>query len=249
MAGSSDLLISVENVSVSYTWRGGLLKRKEHWALKDVSFKIYRGETLGIIGRNGCGKSTLMRTLAGIISPDGGQINKNGDVTASLLALGTGFNPHISGEDNVILSGMLLGRTRREMLDRMESIFDFAELGQFRYEPVATYSSGMKARLGFSTAFVVNPDVLLIDEVFGVGDAVFKEKSMEAMENTVRSNHTIVIVSHQASLMERVCHRAVWIEKGRVAAVGPAPVVMWQYQNNQPWPEDMVMPEQLHLLP
>lgn len=248
MANSKQRLLQVDNAGVSYRWHAGGMRRKRHWALQEISMSLHRGETLGIVGRNGSGKSTLMRLLAGLIEPDSGQIHTLPGIHASLLALGTGFNPNLSAEDNAILGGMLLGQTRKEMYSRLDAIMEFAELGKFRYEPVSTYSSGMRGRLSFAVAFESNPDILLIDEVFGVGDAAFKEKSVDMMKNTIQSDRTIVIVSHQEKTISDLCDRAVWIDKGRIAASGPAPVVLWQYENNQYWPDDMTMPEQF-LLP
>ena len=142
---------------------------EKFWALKDVSFELYQGETLGILGRNGAGKSTLMRLMSGIIKPDQGELINHHNSTASLLSLQLGFMGYLSGRENAILSGMLMGLTRREIEAKMDAIIDFSELGEFIDQPISTYSSGMSARLGFSVAFQTDPDILLVDEVMGVG--------------------------------------------------------------------------------
>ena len=145
------------------------------WALKDVSFDLYPGESLGVVGRNGCGKSTLLKILAGITRPDKGSISGE-PLSATLLALQLGFLPYLTGRENAMLSGMMLGLTRSGIAERIEAIAEFAELGDFFDEPIAEYSAGMRARLGFAVAFQLDPDILLIDEVLGVGDAQFRER-------------------------------------------------------------------------
>jgi lipopolysaccharide transport system ATP-binding protein len=215
MAEHGELLMKLHGVGVSYKPRGGLLRRRGEafWALEDISLSLFRGESLGIIGRNGVGKSTLLRLLAGIIDPDRGRIESNG-CTAALLSLQVGFEPHLTGRDNAILSGMLLGLSRRRMLELMPAIIDFSELGSFIDEPTYSYSDGMRARLGFSVAMQMDPDVLLIDEVLGAGDADFREKSSEAMKERIKSEKTVVLVSHSAGTIRSLCDRAVWIENG-----------------------------------
>jgi len=207
-------LLRLENVGVSYRRRGGLNRRSLFWALEDVSFEIYRGETLGVIGRNGVGKSTLLRLLAGIIQPDLGTIRFDYPCHISLLSLQVGFIPQLTGRENAVLSGMLLGMRRKEIEERMGEIIAFAELEDFIDQPISTYSTGMRARLGFSVAFQADPDILLVDEVLGVGDAEFREKSAQAMRQKIRSNRTVVLVSHNQQTIRNLCDRALWIEKG-----------------------------------
>ena len=161
-------ILQLDNVGISYNRRSGFFGGDAFWALKDVSLSIYQGETLGIIGRNGAGKSTLLQLLAGIIKPNRGQFHTHIDYRASLLALQLGFIPYLSGRDNAVLSGMLMGMRRKEVEAKLQDIIDFAELGEFIDQPVITYSSGMSARLGFSVAYYADPDILLIDEVLGV---------------------------------------------------------------------------------
>ena len=223
-------LIQLRGVGVSYRraqrrlWPPG----RRFWALRDVSFDVHAGEALGVVGRNGVGKSTLLRVLGGILGPDRGTIRAPG-VRATLLSLQVGFARHLSGRENAILSGMLLGLTRRQILERMDAIIEFSELGDFIDQPIATYSSGMTARLGFSTAFQIDPDVLLIDEVLGVGDAAFVEKSSEVLREKIRSNKTVVLVSHSAAKLRELCDRAVWIHDGVSRAEGKTDEVIRAY--------------------
>jgi lipopolysaccharide transport system ATP-binding protein len=231
MEARSELLMQLHSVGVSYRPRGGLLRRrgKDFWALEDVSLSLYRGESLGVIGRNGVGKSTLLRLLAGIIDPDRGRVYRNG-CSATLLSLQVGFEPHLSGRDNAILSGMLLGVSRRRMLELMPAIIDFSELGSFIDEPTYTYSDGMRARLGFSVAMQMEPDVLLIDEVLGAGDADFREKSSAAMKERIKSDKTVVLVSHSEGTIRSLCDRAVWIENGCTQTEGLPGQVLENYE-------------------
>ncbi|MCF7983297.1 MAG: ABC transporter ATP-binding protein [Thiohalocapsa sp.] len=213
-------LISLDGVGVAF--RGGQLTlrpKPPFWVLKDVTFDLRQGETLGVIGRNAAGKSTLLRLLAGIIAHDRGNIINHGHSTA-LLSLQTGFVPHLSGRQNAILSGILLGLRRREVEARMDAIIEFSELGDFIDEPLSNYSSGMRSRLGFSVAYQVEPDILLIDETLSVGDEEFQAKSSRAMHERIRSDKTIVLVSHSAATITALCDRAVWIDNGISREVG-----------------------------
>jgi len=223
-------LVSLRNVSVSYWLNKSAIRRNSYWPLKDVSFDLYQGDSLGIVGRNGVGKSTLLRLLAGIMKPDYGSIKTVAGLRVSLLSLQLGFAGHLSGRENAILGGMFLGMTLREVRAKLDAIADFAELGEFFDRPISTYSSGMVARLGFATAFQVDPDVLLVDEVTGVGDAEFQRKSMAVMKERIRSHETtIVFVSHHAQTVKDLCNRAVWIEEGIVRAEGATEDVLALY--------------------
>jgi lipopolysaccharide transport system ATP-binding protein len=225
-------LISLRNVSVSYWLKAGAVFRKRHYPLKDVSFDLYQGESLGVIGKNGCGKSTLLRLLGGIMSPDSGQLTMHHKLRTSLLSLQIGFANHLPGRENAILGGMFLGMTHKEIESRMDAIIDFAEIGEFMDQPLCTYSSGMRARLGFAVAFQVNPDVLLVDEITGVGDIAFAEKSYRAMKDRLNSrDSTIVFVSHQASQIRAMCDRAIWIDDGMVRLAGEVDHVLTEYEN------------------
>jgi lipopolysaccharide transport system ATP-binding protein len=190
-------------------------------ALTDVSFQVAAGETVGIIGPNGSGKSTLLKLLAGILQPTSGSLSVRGRL-AALLELGAGFHPEISGRDNVELSGLLLGLTRREIAARFDEIVRFAEIEEFLDAPVKTYSSGMAVRLGFSIAAHCDPDVLLVDEVLAVGDEAFARRSLEKFSEFERAGKTIVLVSHDLALVAERCRRALWLDRGRLAADGPA---------------------------
>jgi lipopolysaccharide transport system ATP-binding protein len=234
-------ILSLQEVGISFWRRVSYLKRKRFWALNSISFDVYQGETLGIVGRNGAGKSTLLRVLAGIIAPDKGTLINQG-YRASLLSLQLGFIPHLSGRQNAILSGMLLGVSRRVIEARMDEIINFAELEKFIDQPVITYSAGMKARLGFSIAFQVDPDILLIDEVLGVGDGAFQAKSSQAMREKIRSNKTVVLVSHNLKTLRDLCDRAVWIEEGVSRAEGDVTTVLHTYHTHMKALKDNSVP-------
>lgn len=231
MSADDKLAISVRNLGVSYWIKRGALRHKRFWAIEDVSFDLYRGESLGVIGKNGAGKSTLLRVLAGVMSPDRGEIVNHG-VTCSLLSLSLGFLPYLTGRENVILGGMFQGLRKREIEARMDDIIAFSELGDFMDQPIRTYSSGMTARLAFSLAFQVRADVLLIDEVLGVGDQEFQQKSMTVMKERIRSKDTtIVFVSHNGHMIKELCGRCMWIEDRVVQIVDRTDRVLGVYGN------------------
>jgi lipopolysaccharide transport system ATP-binding protein len=223
-------ILSLQQVGLFYSRRQGFFRRSNYWALRDVSFDLHMGETLGIIGRNGVGKSSLLRVLAGIISPNTGEmiIHKPG-LRISLISLQAGFVQLLSGRENAILSGILLGATKKEIVSRLDDIETFSELNGFLDQPVNTYSTGMRARLGFSVAYYVNSDVILLDEVLGVGDAAFRKKSTVAMKNLIKSDKTVVLVSHSVPLIREVCDRLVWIENGKTQAQGKVDDILEAY--------------------
>jgi ABC-2 type transport system ATP-binding protein len=193
------------------------LKKKERkfTALSDIDLEIQQGEVIGIIGRNGSGKSTLLRVISGIYPPDVGTVHAAGDI--SLLAgLGTGFSAHQTGRENALLYGSILGHSEDEMLAKLDEIIEFSELGAFIEEPLRTYSAGMKARLGLAVASAINPNILLIDEVLGVGDPNFREKSKKKILDMVQGASTVVIVSHSFGLMTEICDRVILIHKGSI---------------------------------
>jgi lipopolysaccharide transport system ATP-binding protein len=226
-----EILISLKNVSMSYAVRAGMFKWSKYTPLNDISFDLHRGETVGIIGRNGVGKSTLLRLIAGILEPDSGKIINHG-ARISLLSLGAGFVPHLSGRQNAILSGMLLGLHRSEIAEKMEAIIEFSDLGQFIDQPLRNYSAGMRARLGFSVAIQVDPDVLLIDEVLGVGDEAFRKKSSTEMKRLIKSDKTVVLVSHSLPIVKELCDKVVWIENGFIKASGKTETVLELYSGH-----------------
>ena len=222
-------LISLKGVALAYVQRKGLMKKTLFWPLKEVSFDVYPGETLGIIGVNGAGKSSLLRLLAGIVSPDRGEVVVKKGSNISLLALQLGFIPYLTGRENAVLSGILFGLNRASIEEKLNDIIAFADLGDFIDQPVVSYSSGMKARLGFSVAFHAEPDIMLIDEVLGVGDEAFRKKSTHAMHQRIYSDKTVVIVSHNMLLLRKICHRVIWIHDGYVHALGKTPDVINAY--------------------
>ena len=223
----SDVLIELENVGVAFDKQrrvGG----ERFWALEDVSLTLRRGERLGVIGRNGAGKSTLLRVIAGILVPDRGRVRR-APVSCQLLSLTLGFVSHLSGRDNAILSGLMLGMRRRDIVERLPAIREFCELGDFFEQPIASYSSGMVMRLAFSVAIQIEPDVLLIDEVLAVGDAEFQEKSGEALRQRMGEGHTVVLVSHQERQISTLCDRVLWVEHGRSVLEGERDAVFEAY--------------------
>jgi len=198
-------------------------------ALKGVSFEVYEGETLGIIGRNGSGKSTILKIIARVFPPSSGTVEVNGRVSP-LIELGAGFHPDLSGRDNVILAGVLMGSTRREMEEKLERILAFAELEEFAYAPLRTYSSGMHARLGFSVATEIDPDILLVDEVLAVGDEAFQEKCLERMNNFRQQRKTMIFVSHAMDQVRSICDRVLLLNDGEVVTEGPPEPVIARYR-------------------
>jgi len=211
----------------------GLFRRSDEdserfWALRDVSFGVGKGETLGVIGRNGSGKTTLLRVIGGIYTPDEGKIEVHGRVS-TLLSTTAGFQPELSGRENVFLNGILMGFSKKEIAGLYDEIVDFAELGAFMNMPVKTYSAGMYARLGFAIAINVKEDILLVDEVLSVGDAKFSEKARNAMEQVLTEGRTIILVSHQMDTIRRFGTRVLWLDKGKVMAEGPTEEVIARY--------------------
>ncbi|MEO8348499.1 MAG: ABC transporter ATP-binding protein [Acidobacteriota bacterium] len=200
-------------------------------ALSDVSFQVAPGETVGIVGPNGSGKSTLLKLLAGIIQPTSGSVTVRGRL-AALLELGAGFHPEISGRENIQINGLLLGLSRREIASRFDQIVRFAELEEFLDAPVKTYSSGMAVRLGFSIAAHCDPDVLLVDEVLAVGDEAFARRSLEKFAEFQRAGKTLLLVSHDLALVAEHCRRAIWLDRGRVAADGPSSETVARYRES-----------------
>ena len=223
------LLIRAKDVSVIYKRKKSLFKKDQHCALKSVSLKLYAGESLGVIGRNGVGKTTLLRVLANIILPDQGTVENFGASTA-MLSLQAGFDPFASGRTNIMLSGLLLGYSEHQIQERMEDIIAFSELGDFIQHPLIGYSAGMRARLGFSVCYHMQPDVLLIDEALGVGDIEFRKKSAQAMREKIQSEQTVVLVSHDSRTIETLCDRAIWIEEGVTRMDGETKQVVEAYQ-------------------
>jgi lipopolysaccharide transport system ATP-binding protein len=223
-------IISLQDVAVRYKRSGNVFRRKSYFdALKSINLDIYPGETLGILGRNGAGKSTLLRIISGVIRPDRGTFINRG-ASVSLLVLLAGFDPNLSGRDNAILGGMLQGYSRREVEAQLDEILEYSELGDFFFEPVRTYSSGMLSRLGFSITTIISPDVLLVDEVLSVGDKHFREKAERTMVAKTQSQQTVVLVSHSHQQIARLCDRAVLIDEGISFASGEPDKMLSLYE-------------------
>ena len=192
---------------------------EERWVLNGISFDVKKGEAIGLIGHNGCGKSTLLKLMTKIIYPDKGSISINGRIS-SLIELGAGFHPDMSGRENIYTNASIFGLTRKEIDSKLDTIIEFSELEEFIDNPVRTYSSGMYTRLAFSVAIHVNAEVLLIDEILAVGDAGFQAKCFEKLREIKASGTTIVIVSHSLSQIEQICERSIWIDEGKIRLMG-----------------------------
>ena len=212
-------------------WVKGTLVYEKFWALTEVSFSVARGEVVGIVGRNGAGKSSLLKIVSRVLEPTRGTLRSEGR-TASILELGTGFDHELTGRENIFLNGMLLGRTRREIRERIDSIVDYSELGDFIESPIRSYSSGMLGRLGFSIASAWTPDLLILDEVFAAGDAAFMRKCEKTLADFRDAGVTILLVSHSAVVVLETCTRAIWLDHGRLVADGDALQVVTAYDQS-----------------
>lgn len=199
----------------------------EFWALRHVNLTVERGETLGVIGRNGSGKSTLLRVIAGVYPPDEGKVSVSGEVS-TLFSLGAGFQQELSGRDNIYMDGIMMGLTKKKIENIIENIIEFAELGDFIDMPVRTYSTGMRARLGFAIAMHIDKDIVLIDEIMGTGDAAFRQKADAEMSRII-GEKTVVIVSHAMSTIEKFASKTIWLDKGQIAAQGETGEVVKSY--------------------
>lgn len=194
-------------------------QQNQYEALRDISFEVHKGEQFGIIGHNGAGKSTTLQLIAGVLRPTSGRIVVRGRVSP-LLALGAGFHPDLTGRENIIFNGVLMGLTRREVMSRLEEIVEFSELGDFIDRSIRSYSNGMLARLGFSVVAHLDPEILLIDEVLGVGDIRFRQKCIKKMMEFKRNKVTMVLVTHSVNSVMQICERAMWIEDHKVRMIG-----------------------------
>lgn len=207
----------------------GRIRYEEFWALRDVSFEVKKGEVLGIVGHNGAGKSTLLKVISGILKPTNGSVQVNGTVVP-MLELGSGFDFDLTGRENVFLNGAILGYSEQFLKDKYEEIVAFSELGQFIDVPLRNYSSGMVMRLAFSIATVVNPDILIVDEILAVGDAEFQEKSKRRMLELMGGGTTVLFVSHSLEQIREMCDRVIWLEHGQVKMYGDTQEVCDAYQ-------------------
>ena len=233
--------ISVNNVKIKYRCinKISLLKallnpksfsKTEYFeAVKGVSFEVEKGKILGIVGKNGSGKSTLLRAIAGIFSPDEGEIDLHGH-TISLLSIGVGFQTLLSGRENIYLSGMLLGFSREQIDEKIDEIIEFSELGDFIERPVKTYSSGMHSKLAFSITAILETEIMLIDEVLSVGDAKFKKKSYAKMKSLIENkDRTVIIVSHSSETLQKLCDNILWLHDGEIKMLGTTEEVLQKY--------------------
>jgi ABC-type polysaccharide/polyol phosphate transport system ATPase subunit len=195
------------------------LKYEEFWALKDVSFQVEKGEVVGIIGRNGAGKSTLLKIISGILQPTAGKVTVKGNIVP-MLELGSGFDYDLTGQENIFLNGAILGYSKEFLTKKYDEIVEFSELGRFIDMPIRNYSSGMLMRLAFSVATVVNPEILIVDEILAVGDENFQKKSKERMTELMSGGTTVLFVSHSLGQIREMCNRVVWLEGGKVKMIG-----------------------------
>jgi len=207
----------------------GSLAYEELWALRDVALSIEEGETVGIVGRIGAGKSTLLKVVSGVLKPTRGTLRRRGWV-APILELGTGFDYELTGYENIYLNALLLGRQRKEIDERLDAIIEFSGLDDFVRSPIRNYSSGMLARLGFSIATAWKPDVLILDEVLGVGDARFLKRCEKRIEEFRKAGTTILIVSHDPEAVRKNCQRCLWLEQGQLEADGPVDEILDRYR-------------------
>ena len=201
----------------------------EFWALKNISFSIQKGESVALIGSNGSGKSTMLKIISGILIPTAGKIRVNGSI-APLIELGAGFDYQLTGRENIFLNGAVLGHSKRLMQEKYDEIVEFSGLADFIDVPVKNYSSGMVARLGFSVATMVKPDILIVDEILAVGDQAFQEKCHKRMEEMMNGGTTVVLVSHSESDIRRICQKAVWIERGDLRSTGDIDEMLKMYR-------------------
>ncbi|NOW06515.1 ABC transporter ATP-binding protein [Clostridium beijerinckii] len=238
-------MIKVENVCMTYkmsydniksikeylmTFMKGKLKYEKFHALNNVSFEIKKGEVVGIIGHNGAGKSTVLKVISGILKPTKGNVRINGNIVP-MLELGSGFDHDLTGRENIFLNGAILGYSKEFLLEKYDEIVEFSELGKFIDVPIRNYSSGMLMRLAFSVATVVNPEVLIVDEILSVGDANFQEKSKKRMLELMSGGTTVLFVSHSLQQIREMCSKVVWLDHGEVKMIGNTKEICDQYED------------------
>lgn len=243
---ASDLMVKVDNVSMKFnlssekfdSFKEYIIKSiknqvsyEEFWALRDVSFNVMRGDALGLIGLNGSGKSTMLKTIAGVLKPTKGSVLVYGNV-APLIELGAGFDMDLTAKENVFLNGALLGHSRKEMEKYYEDIVEFSELREFMDVPVKNFSSGMVSRLGFAIATIGTPDILIVDEVLSVGDFHFQEKCEKRIQDMLDTGTTILFVSHSIQQVRKICNKIAWLEKGRLKCFGKTEDICEEYERS-----------------
>lgn len=207
-------------------------KKPDFWALKDVSFKVKRGEVVGFIGSNGAGKSTMLKVIAGVMKPTKGKVEVHGNI-CPMIELGAGFDMDLTARENIFLNGAVLGYSKKFIEEKFDEIVEFSELKDFLDVPVRNFSSGMTARLAFSIATVVDPEILIVDEILSVGDMAFQAKSEAKMRSMIGGGTTVLFVSHSLAQIENLCDRAIWLEHGQVVKTGPAKEVCEEYYKSQ----------------
>lgn len=222
-------LVEIHNVSIRYRI-GRPWSRKFHVALEDISLRLEHGEKLGVVGRNGAGKSTLMRICAGILAPDSGRVELDTN-RALMLSLQVGFKRHLTGAENAVLSGLYQGLGRSEIEEKMPEIREYSELGEKFESPLGTYSVGMRARLGVSIALHCQPELLILDEVFAVGDRIFREKSRKTMLEKIRSENSVILAAHDNTLIQEICDHVIWLHEGRIQLEGTPEEVLPRYDD------------------
>jgi lipopolysaccharide transport system ATP-binding protein len=220
-------VLTLEGIAMSFGMPAA--SGDSHQVLDNLDLKINQGERVGLVGRNGAGKSTLLRIIAGIYPPMAGTVWRHPEKTIALLSLGLGFQGDLSGRDNAFLAAMLQGMTKKEARSHLEAIGEFTELGDYYDQPVKTYSSGMRSRLGFATALLLETDILLIDEILAVGDNAFRKKARQALAQKLDADKTVVLVHHAEQAIKEVCTRALWLESGRVRMDGAVEEVLASY--------------------
>lgn len=243
-------MITVENVSMKFNLgiEAGSFKetfislfdkkrriskqKNEFWALKNVSFSVKKGEVIGIVGSNGAGKSTLLKVISGVMKPTSGKVTVNG-VISPMIELGAGFDPELTARENIYLNGSILGYSKKFIDEKFNEIVDFSELKDFLDVPVKNFSSGMTAKLAFSIATIVNPEILIVDEILSVGDMRFQEKSKNKMMEMINGGTTVLYVSHSLKSIQEICNRVIWIEHGEVQKIGKTDVVCEEYYKKQ----------------
>lgn len=243
---NSNITLEVKNVSMKYrlatekinSMKHYLIKKmrreiqyEDFYALNDVSFTVTKGEVFGIVGRNGAGKSTLLKIVSGILKPTQGEVIRRGTI-APMIELGAGFNGDLTGFENIYMNGLVLGHSRKYIDQHVEEIIDFSEIGKFIHTPLKNYSSGMKARLGFSIATIVKPDILILDEVLSVGDFKFKEKSENKIMSMIDGGTTVLFVSHSINQVEKLCDRVLWLENGEIKGTGESCHICSEFKRN-----------------
>lgn len=237
-------IVSVKNISLKFKmeqnranslkefcvrWLKRDLKSEDFWALTDVSFDVEKGDVIGIIGHNGAGKSTLLKVISGIMKPTKGMIEAHGNIVP-MLELGSGFDMELSGRENIYLNGAILGYSEEFLNEKYDEIVAFSELGNFIEAPLRTYSSGMLARLAFSVACIVEPEILIVDEILSVGDADFQEKSRARMLELMTGGTTVFFVSHSLKQIREMCNKVVWLEHGKIQAIGKTEEICNMYE-------------------